>query len=171
MIKTKLSATGEPSVIFEPSELMIGSVLMYEGKPVYVTNLSLDIDDEYNELIGFCELGKTTDEICDWNRALSGKLKPVHLSNDILLNLGFKYERVKGFNDVDGSWWLSPEGARYLFVYDKAPNLKYYGPLGRTVDYLHELQLINFAIRVQHLKIDLSTFCIPSSNKLIPLHQ
>lgn len=171
MIKTKLSATGEPCVIIEPSELMIGSVLMYDGKPVHVTNLSLDVDDEYTEMIGFCELGKTTDEIFDWNRTLCDKLKPVYLSNDILSNLGFRFDRVKGFSDTDGSWWLSPEGARYLFVYDKAPDIKYYGPLGRRVDYIHELQIINFAIRVQHLKIDLSTFCIPGSNKLIPLHQ
>lgn len=171
MIQTKLSKTGDPAVIIETSELMIGSVLEYEGNPVYITNLSLDIDDEYNEIIGFCELGKTTDEVSDWNRALCGKLKPVYLSNDILLNLGFRYDRVKGFNDIDGSWWLSPEEARYLFVYDKDPNVKYYGPLGRRVDYLHELQLINFAIRVQHLKINPSTFCIPGSNKHIPLHQ
>lgn len=171
MIQTKISATGEPAVIIEPSEIMIGSILKYDGVPVHVTNLSLDIDDEYNEMIGFCYLGKTTDEIYDWNRSLCDKLKPVHLSNDILSNLGFTFSLVKGYNDVDGKWWLSPEGFRYLFVYDKEPDKKYYGPLGRSVDYLHELQLLNFALRVTHLKIDLSTFRIPGSNRLIPLHQ
>lgn len=170
MIQTKISATGQPAVIIEPNELMIGSVLEYDGRPVHVTCLSLDIDDEYDELIGFCELGKTSNEICDWNRALCDKLKPIYLSNDILLNLGFRFDRIKGHSDVDGQWWLSPDGARYLFVYDKEPNIKYYGPLGRQVNYLHELQLINFALRAQHLNINLSTFCIPGSSKLIPLH-
>lgn len=171
MITTKLSKDGSPAVIFEPDELMIGSILKHQGKYVHITSLSLGIDGEYQEEIGFCNIGKTTDEVCNWNRALCDKLSPVYLSNDILTNLGFRFDRVKGFNETDGQWWLSPEGFRYLFVFDKSPDIKYYGPLGRSVNYLHELQLLNFALRGQHLKIGPSTFDIPGSNKLIPLHQ
>lgn len=81
--------------LIDPKELRIGNILEYENDLVHVTSLSLDIDDEYQELIGFCKLGKDTDETVDWNRALCARLKPVPLTPVILRKCGF---------DGDDSW-------------------------------------------------------------------
>lgn len=65
--------------LIELSELRIGSILLYKGNYVYVSFLSMDIDDEYTDLIGITELGKTSNEKVDWNRALYNDLKRVPL--------------------------------------------------------------------------------------------
>src|SRR5688572_11860923 len=127
MIETTISKTGEPAVIIEPAELMIGNILEYKGKLVHVTSLSLDIDDEYQELIGFCECGKDTDEICDWNRALCDGLKPVKLTTNIFTNLnldwGFQYEQKKDGFSIQANQYIRDEHNEIAFI-----------------TYIHELQ-------------------------------
>lgn len=91
------------SEVIELSELRIGNILEYDGKYVHVTTVSRDIDDEYQDTIGFCELDKTTEEIVDWNRSLVDKLKRVALTHVLLENCGFErkvhVDEVKGFNE------------------------------------------------------------------------
>src|SRR4029078_5015495 len=55
---------------------------------VHVTTLSLDIDDEYEERIGFCLLDKRTDEEGGQIRNLAD-LQPIPLSPEILEAAGF----------------------------------------------------------------------------------
>lgn len=85
----------------ELKDLRIGNILSYKGELVHVTQLSMDIDDEYQDIIGFCKLGQTQNEISDWNRALALDLKPFSLSPEILLACGFEkdgmdYSRTAG---------------------------------------------------------------------------
>lgn len=87
--------------IIDPRELRIGNYLLYDGKIVYVTALSLDIDDEYEEQILFCELGKTTDEKGGWNRALAGKLDRIEITPEWFASLGFE-ETNMPFTDILG---------------------------------------------------------------------
>lgn len=74
--------------LIDPRELRIGNILEYKGKFVHVTTLSLDVDDESQETIGFCELGKTSNEIADWNRALVKDLRRALITNGLLLRAG-----------------------------------------------------------------------------------
>lgn len=69
----------------------IGNILNYKGRPCYVSFLSLDIDDEYEDQIGVVELGKTTYEISGWNREkkIYDHLEPVPLTEDWLIKMGF----------------------------------------------------------------------------------
>lgn len=159
MTPTTLSKEGFSAVIIHPEELMIGNILEYKGKIVHVTTLSLDIDDEYQETIGFCEFGKTTDEICDWNRALANGLKPIILNHDLLKKLGFINKRIDGHAEIDGTWWCDPQYAiKSLFEFDKAKGKFYWGRFGVSIDYLHELQNIWKWVVKKKLVIDPSIF-------------
>ncbi len=99
---TNLSKTGEAVVLLEPKDLRIGNILLYKGMYVHVTNLSLDIDDEYEETIGFCKLGETTNEMGGWNRNICADLKPILLTPELLGDAGFHKDEdwviIVGFN-------------------------------------------------------------------------
>lgn len=145
MTPTTLTKDGSKTVVIDPDELMIGNLLEYKGKIVHVTTLSLDIDDEYQETIGFCELGKTTDEICDWNRALADGLKPVRLSKGLLEKITFKWNlqivsKPPGFS-VQANQYIGDEENEINFI-----------------EYLHELQILYFCISREKLIIDPSIF-------------
>jgi hypothetical protein len=77
------------SDLIELSELRISNILLYKGELHYVSHLSMDIDDEYQDTIGVTPLGKSTGERADWNRALVNNLKRVPLTEEILLSSGF----------------------------------------------------------------------------------
>lgn len=87
--------------IIDIRDLRIGNYLLYDWKIVHVTFLSMDIDDEYEESIGFCELGKTTNEKADWNRALCDKLDRIALTAEWLERFGFEFKGFLKVNDYE----------------------------------------------------------------------
>lgn len=157
MQETTLSKTGKHVILLEPKDLRIGNILDYDGKFVHVTNLSLDIDDEYQETIGFCEWGKTKNEKSDWNRSLCDKLSPIPLTPEILEKCGFKKNGTfdKQFNngnqiEID----LSDEykGEVWLGGSDSCTN-----GMGFVANcqYLHQLQNLYFALTGEELTVNL----------------
>jgi hypothetical protein len=76
--------------VIELRELRIGNLLTYKGKLVYVTSLSLDVDDESEDTIGFCEYGKARNEHAEWNRALYNDLKRIPITPEWLGRYGFR---------------------------------------------------------------------------------
>lgn len=83
----------EVKELIELSELRIGNNLLYKGEIVHVTSLSMDIDDEYEDIIGFCKLGEVSNEIAAWNRSLYNHLDRIPLTEDwvIKFRLHFNY--------------------------------------------------------------------------------
>lgn len=84
---TNVYATGEPMVIIDPRELMIGSILINGEDLVEVTTLSLDYDDESEEQVCFCKLGESGSEFGGYNRALT-KISPVELTDSVFACCG-----------------------------------------------------------------------------------
>lgn len=150
MIQATLSATGEPCVIMEPKDLRIGNILKYEGEYVHVTQVSMDIDDEYQEIIGFCKLGKHTDEIADWNRALCDKLNPVTLTPELLEILGFEIT----YPENDGGFDHYSIAGFPGFLYLGGTNYFFYTINDNPIVYLHQLQNIYFALTGEELEIN-----------------
>lgn len=92
----------EVKELIELSELKIGNYLLYKGEIVHVTSLSLDIDDEYEDTIGFCKLGETSDEVAAWNRSLYNDLERIPLTEDWIikfrLHFNYGYDFAGKFN-------------------------------------------------------------------------
>lgn len=92
----------EAKALIELSELRIGNYLLYKGNVVYVTSLSMDIDDEYEDQIGFCKLGETSNEHSAWNRSLYKDLERISITEEWIIKLGLQvnygYEFAKIFN-------------------------------------------------------------------------
>lgn len=92
----------EVKELIELSELKIGNYLIYKGEAVHVTSLSLDIDDEYEDIIGFCKLGSISNEFAAWNRALANDLERIPLTYEWIVKLGvhfnYGYEFAGKFN-------------------------------------------------------------------------
>lgn len=139
MINSKISATGEPCVIMELSDLRIGNILEYKGELVHVTSLSMDIDDEYQENIGFCRIGERSNEVSGWTRELCADLKPIELTPNILEKCGFK--------DRGLYWGLVNDPYPILdfelcfeegVLYQVGNEAEY--SIGEELKYLHELQ-------------------------------
>lgn len=153
MIKSTLSATGEPCVIMDPRELRIGNILLYDGKFVHVTHLSLDVDDEGTEEIGFCEIGKFSDEHLDWNRALADKLRPVELTPEIMEAAGFSHEFIEGeghgVEQVKG--YFNWRRDNFCIHSNSKKEIESLSPLS----FLHQLQNYHFSLSGQELDIKL----------------
>jgi len=151
MIETKVSATGENWLLLEPKDLRIGNALLYKDKFVHVTMLSLDIDDEYQDTIGFCEWGKNTDEHSDWNRAMP-ELKPIPLTPEILEKCGFYKSKTEWIKRTEEDPFIIE-----FFEFTKA--FHYTGGegvrLGIGGKYLHQLQNLYFALTGDELTIKL----------------
>ena len=92
----------EVKELIELSELRIGSLLLYKGQPVYVTSLSMDVDDEYEDTIGFCKLGESSNEVVAWNTSLVNDLERIPLTQEWIIKLGlhfnYGYEFAGKFN-------------------------------------------------------------------------
>ena len=133
--------------VIDIRELRIGNYLEYEGKIVHVSMLSIDADDEYQEQICFCELGKYTDEKGDWNRALYGKLKRIILTTEWLQKLGFITLDAEtdiviwGLDDNSNGEEFSIQSdgldspTPLYFAYDLG-----YGEKKKEIKYVHQLQ-------------------------------
>jgi hypothetical protein len=133
--------------IIDPRELRIGNYLSYEGKIVHVTMLSLDIDDEYQEIISFCDFGKDTDEKGDWNRALFGKLNRIPLTAEWLTKLGFDDQGKNVFTRGHIKIGVSDNGgANWVFYFEQHLSL-------HTMSFVHQLQNLYFALTCEELTI------------------
>jgi hypothetical protein len=153
MIETTVTATGEVWLLLEPKDLRIGNALMYKEQFVHVTMLSLDIDDEYEDTIGFCEWGKNSNEIADWNRAMP-ELKPIPLTAQMLEGCGFEY--------FAGGFYEKKLNRNIFNINIDIPKITlsddYHNEMQLTeipCIYLHQLQNLYFALTGEELKITL----------------
>jgi hypothetical protein len=138
----------EVKPLIELSELKIGNCLLYKGEVVYITSLSMDIDDEYEDMIGFCKLGETSNEIAAWNRSLYNDLERIPLTYEWVVKLGvhfnYGYEFAKIFN---------------LYIENGEPVCKVYiqqysegrEPLP-DIKYVHQFQVLFAALIGKELK-------------------
>jgi hypothetical protein len=148
MIQTTISATGQPALLLEPKDLRIGNILLYKGKYVHITTLSLDIDDEYEETIGFCDLGKLSNEITDWNRSLIADLQPTPLTPELLEKCGFEKRNNVYSNGNMGFEVVSLKSGGEMYL---VPNALYC----IDIKYLHQLQNLYFTLTGKELDITL----------------
>lgn len=167
------------SEVIELKELRIGNILSFDSKFVHVTSISLDVDDEYEDTIGFCELGKSSNEMGGWNRNLADKLKRLRLTHEILEKSGFVKKTY--LDKVEGSDALFTRNIFSIEVYDSDLELKSASnnfenvinekesPMEfypaylvdskqrniylRPVEFLHDLQNLYFALSGQELKV------------------
>lgn len=134
--------------IIELSELRIGNYLEYKGEIVHVTMLSLDIDDEYQDIIGFCKLDSFSNEHSDWNRALAATLNRIPITPEWLMKLGFISTGSGDDNHIATLWkhrlteYLYCEDGQLVFNGREYSNWHDIG----NVKYVHELQNLFFAI-------------------------
>lgn len=151
------------SDLIELRELRIGNVLLYKGTPHYVTLLSMDIDDEYQDTIGVTLLGKTTGERADWNRALVDDLKRITLTDDWLKDFGYEWEKDWECEDnetgqkeiVPGDRWHILENgiSKGCWLCIGERNEYYFPPTKITVKYVHQLQNLFFTLTGNELII------------------
>lgn len=143
--------------VIDIRELRIGNYLLYEEKIVHVTSLSCDIDDEYEEQICFCELGKTSDEKGGWNRAICDKLDRIPITADLLTKLGFE-STGSGDDNHTKTLWRHPN-LEYEYCEDGClvHNGGYYNDWHDIGDlkFIHQLQNLCFALTGEELKIKL----------------
>ena len=83
-------------------ELRIGNELLYKGEAVYVSFLSLDIDDEYQDLLGFVKHASSSGETMDWVRTLYPDIQPIPLTEEVLLACNFVKDNYGAFEIVGG---------------------------------------------------------------------
>jgi hypothetical protein len=158
MENTIITATNEPAILIEPKDLRIGNALYYNNKPVSVTFLSLDIDDEYNELIGFVEWGKNSNETMDWNRSLLPDLKPIPLTPEILEKCGFvpfvDSENIFELETDNNLCYLRKEDNGFRPAEPVDGDAEFI-TIGIKIQYLHQLQNLYFALTGEELQINL----------------
>lgn len=138
--------------VIELTELRIGNFLLYKGDLVCVTMISCDIDDEYQETIGFVKFGTSSKETANWNRSLVEDLKRIAITPEWLESLGF----VKEY-----SAYL--QGGIYMYEGPGYWNNQKGWPVGlrdeismrivRCVDYVHQLQNLYFSLIGEELPI------------------
>lgn len=137
------------SDLIELQELRIGNLLDYKGKFHYVSTLSLDLDDEYQETIGICELCKRSGEKVDWNRALVHDLKRVPITDELLVRLGLnKNDYSVGYTIKDEGWRICIEKEMDHFSISVQDEYQI-----AIVKYLHELQNIAYLLTGKELTI------------------
>lgn len=139
--------------IIDPRELRIGNYLEYDGKIVHVTMLSMDIDDEYEEQICFCELGKTNNEKGGWNRAICNRLNRIPITHNWLIKLGAE-------NEVYDEQWVLYRIGFFLFKLHQEYGLCQWGAEKQEIllgtvhyKYIHQLQNLIFALSGMELKL------------------
>lgn len=75
--------------IIDPRELRIGNYLLYEGKIVAVTVLSVNPKDFSKGVIAFNEIGKTDSQIGGNIDGFGNKLERIPITGEILERFGF----------------------------------------------------------------------------------
>jgi hypothetical protein len=171
MEQTTITATGKPAILLEPKDLRIGNILLYKGEYVHVTTLSMDIDDEYQETIGFCKVGETTNEIADWNRALCVDLSPVEITPEILEKSCDSF--FPGGENPFYIFKVNKQGELVIFTgtslvgqangIDKNDFYFSFNGVLIILKYLHQIQNLIFSLAGKELKVNLSQ-CLPSQS-------
>jgi hypothetical protein len=135
-------------------ELRIRNLLQSkDGKVHYVSNLSLDIDDEYNELIGGTSLGETSNEVLQEERELYWRAIP--LTEEWLLKFGFAPYALQGWFQNTISEHLSIHINRSMQVCLYAGEyIDGDGALLESIQYVHQLQNLYFALTGEELTIE-----------------
>lgn len=134
--------------LIELEELRLGNLLLYKGQLVYVSALSYNIDDEYEDTIGITAFGKTSDEVYKWNREFGKDLQRIPVIKDLLAALGYT---VTGSDFINHSVRWSYE-EYWVFLSNKGLQFNT-GTKLRTMRFLHELQNLHYAITGKELKI------------------
>lgn len=141
--------------LIEINELRIGNLLSYDNQIVHVTRLSLDIDDEYEDQIGFCKLGSVSNEIAAWNRSLVDKLAPIPLTPEWMERCGF-ISTLSGDDFHSGIIWDDPKSDYHYcesgYFIDNRGDYGHYCDIG-DIKYLHQLQNLYFALTGDELII------------------
>lgn len=144
--------------MIEITALRIGNILEYKREPHYVSMLSLDIDDEYTELIGVTPLGKRSGETSDWIRAFED-LSPMKMSEKWLSGFDKSWtfddrvsmDKVPLYSLDDFNVMLS-KGAYWYATrqYDGGTH----DPFGLVteLEFVHELQNAFFALNKKELQ-------------------
>jgi len=133
--------------MIEVNDLRIRNILLYKDKYHYVSSLSLDIDDEYEDLIGIVESGKNTNEICQWNRSYGEDLIAAPITEAILKKAGFSglnFWHKKGF-----FWRINIRGPKFYMVMDEDDIANWI-----ELQYVHQLQNLYYALTNEELVIN-----------------
>jgi hypothetical protein len=136
--------------------LRLGNILLYKDQPHYVSMLSLDIDDEYQELIGVTPLGQRSGERSDWIRAFgSNELKQATLTEEWLSKFGFGYRNENGqkyyhiySERIGNEIHIGMDDNKEFGLLDY--NADYFGT---DTDFVHQLQNLYFALTGEELTI------------------
>jgi hypothetical protein len=145
-------------------DLRLYNLVLYKGELRYVSMLSLDIDDEYQDLIGVTPYGKTYGEKSDWIRAFGYDLTGVPTSDELLLKFGFTKDKDYDFgislNKVplytkddfnimlsDGEYWYTTK------QYDGGSSESFEAVT--EVPFIHQIQNLYFDLNNKHLKLTL----------------
>lgn len=139
----------EVKELIELSELKIGNYLLYKGEIVYVTLLSLDIDDEYEDTIGFCRLGTTDHERSDWNRALVNDLERIPFTYEWATKLQLRFNDGYEFAGIFNLFIEYGEPCCYVSLEQYSEGRE---PLPH-IKYVHQVQELFSVLIGQELKI------------------
>lgn len=136
------------------SELRIGNILSYKGDYVHVTLLSMDVDDEYQDIIGFCKLGQSTNEISNWNRAMAGDLLRVAITPDLLESCGFEksYDKALPFQDAYTFEWVTLDRDFQISIACEDSVIR----IGEPLKYLHEVQNVIYFLTKKEIPVNLN---------------
>lgn len=139
----------EVKPLIELSELKIGNYLLYKGEVVHITSLSLDIDDEYEDQIGFCKLGSISNEFAAWNRSLYNDLERIPLTYEwvvrlgVHFNYGYEFDRVFNLYIEHGE----PICKIYLEQYSEGREQL------SSIQHVHQFQILFAALIGKELKV------------------
>jgi hypothetical protein len=133
--------------------LRLGNILLYKDQPHYVSMLSLDIDDEYQELIGVTPLGKRSGEKSDWIRAFGEDLKPVALTEEWLMKFGFAPYALKGWfqKEIEPNLSIHINSSMQVVLY-AGQYIDGEGAIIEAIQCVHQLQNLYFALTGEELK-------------------
>lgn len=135
--------------LIELEELKLGNLLLHKGQLVYVSALSYDIDDEYEELIGITPFGKTSDEVYKWNQEFGKDLQRIPITKEIMAPLGYTN---KGSDFIYHSVrWSCRE--YWVFLSSRGLEYKTGSKRFRTMYFLHELQNFHYSLTGKDLEI------------------
>ena len=155
--------SNEAKALIVLGELRIGNYLLYKGEIVHVTSLSLDIDDEYEDTIGFCKLGSVSNEVAAWNRSLYTDLERIPLTEAYLNKLGFEKSDTSPYNDCE-AFLIFKDAGRILWCAGDLFKPLSHGFIRMTnydiasqpnpVNHIHRLQNLIHGLTGQELKFN-----------------
>jgi hypothetical protein len=146
----------ESKSIIELKELRIGNYLLFKGEIIHVTTLTLDVDDESEDTIGFCKLGQIHNEVSDWNRSLFTDIERIPLTNNWTSENGLSIGRL-GLKTGIGYGFA---GNFSLYLEDNGTSCEVYieqysegRELLPDIKYVHQLQNLFFSLIGRELKV------------------